>query len=137
MWQIHWAKNTLKTALPFQGQLRRLKRQFAGRPYQINEKSVYAGGFDQICFLADVGLDVRGLDILEVGTGWFPVIPLMMRLAGARHVILTDAHALLDPETLYAAVKFLLERKADLAKLRVSCSSRRRATLAKYLLRWA
>ena len=46
------------------------------------------------------GTDVRGLDILEVGTGWYPVIPLMMRLAGARRVILTDVHTLLDLETL-------------------------------------
>jgi SAM-dependent methyltransferase len=116
MWQIYWAKNTLKTLLPFQRQLRKLKRRIAGSSHQINEQSVYGGGFAQIFFLADAGLDVRGLDILEVGTGWYPVIPLMMRLAGARRVILTDVHALLDLETLKATVMFLLERKADLAE---------------------
>jgi SAM-dependent methyltransferase len=116
MWQVHWAKSSLKAVLPLQGQLRKLKRRLVPSPHQISEKSVYAGGFDQISSLASAGLDIRGLDVLEVGTGWFPVIPLMLRLAGARHVTLTDAHALLDLETLSATVRFLLERKADLAE---------------------
>jgi SAM-dependent methyltransferase len=116
MWQFYWAKNSLQTLLPFQRQLRGLKRRVTGRSHKINEQSVYGGGFAQISFLANAGLDVRGRDILEVGTGWYPVIPLMMRLAGARQVILTDVDALMDLETLNAAVRFLLERKADLAE---------------------
>jgi hypothetical protein len=116
MWQFYWAKNSLQTLLPFQRQLRGLKRRVAGRSHRINEESAYGGGFAQISFLAEAGLDVRGRDILEVGTGWYPVIPLMMRLAGARHVILTDVDALMDLETLNATVMFLLERKGDLAE---------------------
>ena len=116
MWQLYWAKNTLKQIVPFQRDLRRLKRRFSHSPNQINERSVYAGGFDQISLLTNAGLNVCGLDVLEVGTGWFPVIPLMMRLAGARHVTLTDAHMLLDIDTLNTTVRFLLERKVDLAE---------------------
>ena len=52
MWQIYWAKNTLKTLLPFQRQLRRLKRRVAGSSHRINDQSVYGGGFAQISFLA-------------------------------------------------------------------------------------
>jgi len=116
MWQYHWVKNTLKSVLPFPHQLRYLKRRLGRSPHQIDEKSVYNGGFYQISLLADMGLDLRGLDILEMGTGWCPVIPLMMRLAGARHVVLTDVHASLCLETLNTTVKFLLERKTDLSQ---------------------
>lgn len=116
MWQTHCTKNTLMTMLPWQHQLRRFKRRVFGLAQRIDERSVYAGGFDQIALLRDAGLTMQGLDILEIGSGWFPVIPLMMRIAGARTIILTDEHALLDLQTLDITVAFLLERKADLAQ---------------------
>ncbi|MDP5215906.1 class I SAM-dependent methyltransferase [Ruegeria sp. 2205SS24-7] len=116
MWQVNCAKNTLTAMLPFQQRLRALKRRIAGKAHQIHEQSVYSGGFDQINFLSEAGLDLQGSTILEIGTGWYPVIPLMLRLAGARQVILTDAHPLLDRETLKAAVDFLRARRTDLAE---------------------
>src|SRR5258708_3632154 len=115
MWQLHCAKNTLKSLLPFQQRLRSLKRRLALRPDNIAEASVYPGGFDQVFLLRSAGLDVRGRDILEIGTGWYPVIPLMLRVAGARHVYLTDAHELLDLRNLKASLDFLRPRVADMA----------------------
>ena len=114
-WQIRCARNTLVAALPFQQRLRVLKRRLSGRAHHIHEQSVYSGGFDQITLLQEAGLDLRGRTVLELGTGWYPVIPLMLRLAGAGRIILTDVHALLDRETVQAAVDFLQARKADLA----------------------
>ncbi|MFA3917813.1 hypothetical protein [Ruegeria hyattellae] len=116
MWQVDCAKNTVTAMLPFQQRLRALKRRIAGKTHQIHEQSVYSGGFDQIAFLSEAGLDLRDSTILELGTGWYPVIPLMLRLAGARQIILTDAHPLLDRETLKAAVDFLILRRTDLAE---------------------
>jgi SAM-dependent methyltransferase len=115
MWQLHCAKNTLKSLLPFQQRLRSLKRRLGLRRDNIAEASVYPGGFDQVFLLRSAGLDVRGRDILEIGTGWYPVIPLMLRVAGARHVYLTDAHELLDLKNLKASLDFLRPRVADMA----------------------
>lgn len=114
-WQIRSTRNTLVAVLPFQQHLRRLKRRVSGRAHHIHEQSVYSGGFDQIALLQEAGLDLRGRTVLELGTGWYPVIPLMMRLAGAARVVLTDVYALLDRETLRAAVDFLGARSTDLA----------------------
>lgn len=114
-WQLRCARNTLAAALPFQRRLRALKRRLSGRAHHIHEASVYSGGFDQIRLLREAGLELRGATVLELGTGWYPVIPLMLRLAGARQVILTDVHALMDRQTLEAALDFLLERREDLA----------------------
>lgn len=114
MWQRRLAWSAVKAVLPFQSQLRSLKRHILGSDAQIHEASTYIGGFDQIGLLDASGLAVRGKDILEIGTGWFPIIPLIMRLAGANHVILTDTHALLDLSTLRTTIGFLLDRKADL-----------------------
>jgi hypothetical protein len=70
---------------------------------------------EHILLQRQAGLDIRGRDLLEVGTGWSPVIPLMLRLARARHVYSTDAYALLNIDSLKAAVAFLRERVGDLA----------------------
>ena len=102
-------------ALPFQRHLRRLKRRISGRAHHIHEQSVYSGGLDQIALVQEAGLDLHGRTILELGTGWYPVIPLMLRLAGVERVVLTDVHALLDRETLQAAIDFLDARRTDLA----------------------
>ncbi|MBM7066793.1 class I SAM-dependent methyltransferase [Actibacterium sp. 188UL27-1] len=128
MWQIHWAKNAIAAVLPFQNTMRRLKRRVTGKTHRIHEASVYSGGFDQIQFLQKSGLDLADADILEVGTGWYPVIPLMLRLAGARHVHLSDTHRLMDLDTLEAARSFLRARSEDLAR-RLDCPESQIATL--------
>ena len=114
-WQLVCARNTILAMLPFQTALRSMKRRLLGRTHRIDASSVYSGGFDHIHMLREAGLEIKGATILELGTGWYPVIPLMLRLAGARHVILTDEHRLLDEETLGAAVAFLSDRREDVA----------------------
>ncbi|MEL6522630.1 MAG: class I SAM-dependent methyltransferase [Pseudomonadota bacterium] len=116
MWQVRFVRNAVTSLLPFQGALRRVKRSVFGKSHHIDEGSVYAGGLDQIHLLQENGLELEGADILEIGTGWYPVIPLMLRLAGARHVYLSDTHRLLDAETLAVAQNFLLLRAGDLAE---------------------
>ena len=44
-----------------------------------------------------------------------PVIPLMLRLAGASRVYLTDVERLMDQSTVLVAADFLLNKKEDLA----------------------
>lgn len=115
-WQVRCARNTVLTLLPFRHQLQRLKRRWSRNPHPIDAGSVYDGAYEHINALRKHGLDFPSSTILEIGSGWYPVIPLMMRLAGARHVHLTDAHPLLDAEQLAAACQFLLDRKTDIAQ---------------------
>jgi len=115
-WQVRCAKNTVLTLLPFRRQLQRIKRRFAKDPHPIDASSVYDGAYEHIEALQKKGLELSSSVILEIGSGWYPVIPLMLRLAGARHLYLTDAHPLLDAEQLAAACRFLLDRKADIAQ---------------------
>ena len=105
-WQFHCAVHTLKTVLPFQKQLRAIKRRIVFSPHVLTEPYVYPGGFDHIFALRYVGFSLKGKHVLELGTGWFPVIPLMLRLGGASRVYLTDIERLLDHETILVALIF-------------------------------
>ena len=115
-WQLHCAAHTVKALLPFKRQLRAVKRRIASSPHVVAESSVYPGGFDHISALRDAGFTLEGKHVLELGTGWFPVIPLMLRLGGASRVYLTDVEHLLDQNTILVAADFLLSKKEDLAQ---------------------
>lgn len=109
-WQLTCALNTVKTLLPFQRSLRTFKRKIAPPQIAPQHESVVSGGIDHIKALRAAGLELRGSQVLEIGTGWFPIIPLMLRIAGAEHVYMTDLHKLLDAQTVVDAALFV-ERK--------------------------
>lgn len=96
-------KSALKSALPFQPWLRRIKRRWV--PYQdnaANSRFALQQGLRLIELLRASGTDLRG-DVLEIGTGWLPIIPLLFRLAGAQRLILTDVERLMDQQTIAKA----------------------------------
>ena len=107
-WQWTVAVNSAKALAPFQAELRQLKRTLT--PSRMGEKyetQVVPGSLEQIAALEAQGVSVKGAQVLEIGTGWYPVAPLVYRAAGARRVVLTDAHRLLHRRTLQAATAFV------------------------------
>ncbi|MFM2044445.1 MAG: hypothetical protein RLY86_3021 [Pseudomonadota bacterium] len=107
MWQVDCAVNTAKALLPFQQQLRAVKRRLRPPVPDATYANVLSGGFDHVALLTRAGLRMEGARILELGSGWFPIIPLMLRVAGAGLVHVTDVHRLIDRGTILAAVDFL------------------------------
>lgn len=57
--------------------------------------------------LRDLGFEVRGSELLEIGTGWLPVFPLCYALAGARHCYTYDLHPHLNPAKAVVALRHL------------------------------
>src|SRR5258707_7948134 len=43
-------------------------------------------------YLRELGLRPAGMDFLEIGTGWYPTLPLCFHLAGARSCQTFDLH---------------------------------------------
>ncbi len=115
MWQVECAINTAKSLLPFQNQLRAAKRRLTPPKLTIVHELALKGGLKQIAELRRLDIDLGGKTALEIGSGWYPVIPLVFRAAGAERVYLTDAHRLLHPRTVVATAEFLLARKERIA----------------------
>lgn len=122
-WQIRSVLAAGKSALPFKSMLRSLNRRAGGGRHWPEEGRVYVGPFQHLELLQKAGLRLRGRQVLEIGTGSEPILLLVMRLAGAKRVYLTDVEPLLDKGTLLAAVDFLLGRKHDVAE-RLGVSTR-------------
>lgn len=116
-WKRKWAKDTLKAALPFQDRLRQLKRRLV--PYQTHsgfDEFTFEQGLEQVRLLAEAGAPLPGKSVLELGTGWQPLIPFLCRVAGAAHVTLTDQERLMDARTVANASAFLHERRLRIAE---------------------
>ena len=96
----HLANAVVRGVLPFQPTLRRVKRWL--KPYDDNPANsdfCITNGLEQLRVLKRAGVAVRGTTVLEFGSGWLPLIPMLFRLAGAERLVMTDIVRLMDDRT--------------------------------------
>ncbi|HEY0181282.1 MAG TPA: class I SAM-dependent methyltransferase [Rhodopila sp.] len=113
--QVQIAKNIAQSLIPFKHQIRRAKRSVF--PYADNRENsnyCFEQGLEQIEALRSAGVDLTG-DVLEFGSGWMPIIPLLFHLSGARSITLTDIERLMDDHTIAMAKAVIEERIAEVA----------------------
>lgn len=115
-WQMRIAANSLKSCVPFQTQLRNLKHSLKPPLPERHHELVLDGILEQVAMIRRAGHQIEGARILEIGSGWIPIAPLIYRVAGAHEVILSDQHRLLHPRSLEAAVVFLRDRTDRLVR---------------------
>jgi SAM-dependent methyltransferase len=115
VWQVQLATGLVKAALPFRDDFRRMVRKV--RPYRANRGNTYQAleqGLRQVRLLRDAGANLSGT-VLELGSGWLPVVPLLFYLAGAERLLLTDIQRLMDERTVEEAKRTLRESATKVA----------------------
>jgi SAM-dependent methyltransferase len=119
-WQTRLFVNKLKSALPGEEFLRRAKRHIFGyTPNCARDRGAIEEGLKQVQWVASA-IDLQGARVVEIGSGWQPIIPLLYALAGTGEVIMTDLKRLCHPETLAATLDSLaLHRKLITEQLRI------------------
>ena len=116
MWEIDVALNTAKAALPFSATMRRIVRARRGYPVTANALLALEQGLRQIEDLRSLGIQIDGRTILDLGSGWHPIVPLLFRIAGADTVHLSDAHHLMDANSLAAAIAWLGQQAPEISR---------------------
>src|SRR5262245_7736611 len=62
-----------------------LQRSCGGlRNFESNVAAGVSNCTNSLLYLREVGFSVTGMVIVEIGTGWYPALPLCLSLAGAR-----------------------------------------------------
>lgn len=115
-WHRQVIKNTVKAAIPGKQRLRQAMRHFSA--YQTNsgvDEHLFNNAIRQIELLRGTGHDIRGGRVLEIGTGWHPILAMTFLAAGAESVALTDVERLLDAQLIRSAINFVLTRRDVLA----------------------
>jgi SAM-dependent methyltransferase len=105
-WQVRWLKNAAFGLLPFSGALRRMKRRLVPYPTDVPEWTLEEG-LRLVEMLREVGYPPQGATVLEIGSGWQPILPLLFSLAGAERVVTVDSQRLLDSDTFSGTVASL------------------------------
>ena len=115
-WKSKLLLDTLKAFLPFQGTLRRLKRRlFPHQKEPENNGLAFEQGLKMLSMLRRAGVNLHEQTVLELGTGWQPVIPILFYLAGCRKIMLTDLEYLTDETLVRMAARFVASRSAQIA----------------------
>jgi hypothetical protein len=111
-WRLRVAKAAVVNRLPLRAGLRRAKRQLFGyaAPIGDNLQHTLADYAQMTAMLDSLGRTFARAAVLEIGSGWFPTIPLVLARDGARHVYLTDVTPNMDEATFGAAAAFIAKR---------------------------
>ncbi len=117
-------KDNFKSILPFQAQLRALKRRAIGyQPDYRQHQGAVNDALIQVSILREHFGTIEGRDLMEIGTGWEPIVPLIYRLAGARVVHLADVTKLISKASLQAALDAVWKAKEKIgAGLKIPAS---------------
>ena len=106
-WQLQILRDAVKTATPFRPTLRRLQRALSGYPPNVDNLDwTLENAFAMIRLLLKAGREVTGSTVLEIGSGWFPLIPILYFLLGAQRIILTDVQRYMDEDTFRATLNY-------------------------------
>jgi SAM-dependent methyltransferase len=113
-WHLDVLRHTCKGLVPFQQPLRALKRRVL--PYATEDfmdRGLLQDGLRMVAALREGGVDLTGRDVVEVGSGWHPVIPLVFHFAGARKMTMVDQSRLMDARLLDSALRFVARHAGE------------------------
>ncbi len=114
-WQVNLLLNKIKDVLPAHDLLRRAKRQICGyHPDYSRDAWAIEEGIKQVAWVGSA-IDLRSSRVIEIGSGWQPILPLLYALAGTREIIMTDLNRLCHSETFAATVNSVLSRRPMIA----------------------
>jgi ubiquinone/menaquinone biosynthesis C-methylase UbiE len=106
-WRILCAVNSIKAMVPFHRQLRLLQYKFRRFPENpLHDNVAINQGLDMIEWVKRYQT-FEGSSVLDVGSGWSPLIPALFTIAGAGRVYLTDLNRLMTKQSLDKGMRSL------------------------------
>jgi len=99
-WRTKAIVQNILAVTPFGSQFNDLLQLRVGglRNFEAHVKGKVSDWIGMMSLLADCAVDVRDAAILEIGTGWFPTLPICFWLAGAQDCTTYDQNRHLRPE---------------------------------------
>ena len=110
-WQSKCFIDACKGVVPFKDRLRSLKYRVAPfTPDAGKDAYTIEQGLAQVDWIRSL-IPIEGASLLEIGSGWQPIVPVLFSLAGAARVYLTDVNRLCVPASFHAALGSVRKHK--------------------------
>lgn len=113
-WKLELVRQSLWRLVPFASRVREIKRRLIPYKASINPDTL-EHGFRQLAMLERAGIPIQGRTILEFGTGWQPVIPLLFHFAGSGRIYLVDRERLMGRSLLQRTLCNLSKNADEIA----------------------
>jgi hypothetical protein len=118
-WRLKVGRQAVLARLPFGQSLRSIKRRLLGyQPDPDNLRDTLKNWSQMRSAVSHTGGAIEGATVLEIGTGWFPTMPILQCLQGAKRVYMSDLNVHLDDVSFAATLAFLRRVSPDDARLR-------------------
>jgi hypothetical protein len=107
-WRLKVIKQSLLIRIPFGQTLRRVKRKYFGyepNPNNLQDTLSYFFHMEEV--LRGMNRSFEGATVLEIGSGWFPTIPIMLGVGGAKRILMSDLNPHMDAVTFASTLRFL------------------------------
>jgi SAM-dependent methyltransferase len=129
-WKIKGAIQKVLSGVPGGKQINdRLQLSAGLRDFEGNVAAKVSDWTQTCKYLRDVQFAIPGATIVEVGTGWYPILPTCFYLAGARSIETYDIQRHINPELTARALKAMESHLDGIAEF---CPSSRAETGEKY-----
>lgn len=117
-WKIKAYTQKLLSAVPFGSAINDLLQRTAGglRDFEKNLEVKVNDWSSFAAWMREVGVSPAGLHYLEIGTGWFPTLPLCWSLAGASSVVTFDLTRHLNRKLTWRLLHGLASRLPFIAR---------------------
>jgi hypothetical protein len=132
-WRIKALIFKTASLLPGSIQLMDFYRVHFGRMASFPVTRRFDAASKMLAMVRSSGVDFKSARFLELGAGWQPTIPVLLYLAGARHILMTDIKRSLGPITVGSAVRQYIEHSERLAEMVGRPADAVRSDLAKLL----
>lgn len=119
-WRIKGLLQKTLGVLPYGEPLHyHLQRSFGGIRNPRREMALKIDDWELMAKqLRTVGAEIPGARLLEVGSGWYPALPLACYLGGAARVYTCDLNRLLKPELMRLCIEMLGN---ELPRIAIAC----------------
>jgi len=107
-WHLRVAKQCILARVPFGQALRGIKRKCLGYEPDPSNLQDTLRCFEQMQeALSTLDRSFEGSTVLEIGSGWFPTIPILLGVKGAKRVLMSDLNPHMDQVTFASTLRFL------------------------------
>ena len=115
-WYIKYLLSTILGIMPFRHKLHQLAQKIIGS-HVLDEEEMLSRALELLLLSKKhMNGDIHNLNLLEIGTGWYPYVPIISYLLGARNIVTVDINPWLTHENLHKTIKSVIKNSCEIQK---------------------